>query len=100
MASDLADPAFPCYWSITTIYWRNWTSQTIILFFAKSPLIFCDIEKVDQGILLNKLNKSELMVKSMCGYTIFYQTDKNSLPSIEQHQVMLKLEVAYPKGQR
>ena len=34
--------------------------------------------------------KSELMVKSVCGYTIFYQTDNNVLPSMEQHQVKLK----------
>ena len=33
---------------------------------------------------------SELMVKSVCGYTIFYQTDNNVLPSMEQHQVKLK----------
>ena len=36
------------------------------------------------------------MVKSVCGYTIFYQTDNNVLPSMEQHQVKLKSEVAYP----
>ena len=39
------------------------------------------------------------MVKSVCGYIIFYQTDNNVLPSMEQHQVKLKSEVAYPKGQ-
>ena len=27
------------------------------------------------------------MVKSVCGYTIFYQTDHNMLLSMEQHQV-------------
>ena len=26
----------------------------------------------------------------VCGYTIFYQTDNNVLPSMEQHQVKLK----------
>ena len=46
-------------------------------------------DKVDHGILVIKLKKSELMVKSVCGYTIFYQTDNNVLPSIEQHQVKL-----------
>ena len=56
-------------------------------------------DKVDHGILLNKLKKSELMVKSVCGYTIFYQTDNNLLPSMEQHQVKLKQEVVYPKAQ-
>ena len=39
------------------------------------------------------------MLKSVCGYTIFYQTDNNVLPSMEQHQVKLKAEVAYPKEQ-
>ena len=33
------------------------------------------------------------------GYTIFNQTDDNVLPSMEQHQVRLKSEVAYHKGQ-
>ena len=42
--------------------------------------------------------KSELMVKSVCGYIIFYQTDNNVLPSMEQ-EVKLKSKVAYPKGQ-
>ena len=37
------------------------------------------------------------MVKSMCGYTIFYQIDNNVMLSMEQHQVKLKSEVAYPK---
>ena len=54
---------------------------------------------VDHGILVNKLKKSELMVKSVCGYTIFYQTDNNVMPSIDQHQVKLKQGVAYPKRQ-
>ena len=39
------------------------------------------------------------MVKSVCEHTIFYQTDNNVLPSMEQHQVKLKPEVAYSKGQ-
>ena len=41
---------------------------------------------------LNPKKKSlpGLMVKSVCGYTIFYQTDSNVLPSMEQHQVKLK----------
>ena len=52
--------------------------------FAKS------FDKADHSILLNKLKKTELMVKSVCGYTIFYQTDNNVLPSMEQHQVKLK----------
>ena len=57
----------------------------IYLDFAKA------FDEVDYGILLNKLKKkSELMVKSLCGYTIFYQTDNNVLPSMEQHQVKLK----------
>ena len=47
-------------------------------------------DKVDHGILLNKLKKSELMVKSECGYTIFYQTGNNVLSSMEQPQVKLK----------
>ena len=34
------------------------------------------------------------MVKSVCGYTVFYQTDNNVLSSMEQHHVKLKLEVA------
>ena len=35
------------------------------------------------------------MVQLVCGYTIFYQTDNNVLPPIEQLQVKLKSEVAY-----
>ena len=45
--------------------------------------------EVDHGILLNKL-KWELMVKSVCGYTIFYQTDNIVLPSMGQDQLKLK----------
>ena len=69
--------------------------NVINLDFAKAS------DKVDHGILLNKLPPkiSELMVKSLCGYTIFYQTNNNVLPSMEQHQVKLKTEVAYPEGQ-
>ena len=44
-------------------------------------------DKVDPGILLNKFKKTQLMVKSVCGYTLFYETDNNVLPSMEQHQV-------------
>ena len=39
---------------------------------------------------------SELMVKSVCGYTIYHQTDNNVFPSMEHHQVKLKSEVTYP----
>ena len=53
--------------------------DVIYLDFAKA------FDKVDHGI-----KNSELMVKSVCGYTIFYQTDNNVLPSMEQHQVKLK----------
>ena len=53
-------------------------------------------DNVYQGILLNKLKKSQLMVKSVSGYTIFYKIDNNVLPSMKQHQVKLKSEVAYP----
>ena len=35
------------------------------------------------------------MIKSQCGYTIFYQTDNNLLPSMEQYQ--MKFEFTYPK---
>ena len=67
--------------------------DVIYLDFAKA------FDKIDHGILPNKLKKSELMVKSVSGYTIFYLTDNNVLPSMEQHQVKLKLEVEYHKGQ-
>ena len=58
--------------------------DVIYLDFAKA------FDKIDHGILLNKLKKFELMVKSVCGYTIFYQRDNNVLPSMEQHRVKLK----------
>ena len=58
--------------------------DVVYLDFAKA------FDKVDYGILLNNSKKSKLMVKSVCGYTIFYQTDNNVLPSMEQHQVKLK----------
>ena len=41
----------------------------------------------------------KLMVKTVCEYTIFYETDNSLLPSMEQHRVKLMLEVAYSKGQ-
>ena len=43
-------------------------------------------DKVDHGILLNKLKKIRINGKSVCGYT----TDNNVLPSMEQHQENLK----------
>ena len=46
----------------------------IYLDFAKA------FDKVDHGIFLNKLKKSELMEKSVCGYTILYQRNNNVLP--------------------
>ena len=96
MASTLGDPAYP-----QLLEHHNKTLDgldksnnvdVIYLYFAKANI------KVDQVILLNQLKKSELIVKTLCGYTIFYQTD-NVLPSMEQHQMKLKLEVAYSKGQ-
>ena len=58
--------------------------DVINLDFAKA------FDDVDNGILqIFFFFKSELMVKSVCGYTIFYQTDNNVLPSME-HQVKLK----------
>ena len=47
-------------------------------------------DKVDHRILLNKLKKMKFIVKSVCGNTIFYQTDNNVFPPMEQHQVKLK----------
>ena len=52
MAFDLADPAFPSYWSITTRYTgieKVKRCDAIYLHFAKA------FDKVDNGILLNKL---------------------------------------------
>ena len=75
MAYALADPASPSYWSITTRYIKELEKSNnvhvIYLDFAKA------FDKVDHGILLSKLKKTELMVKSVSGYTIFYQTDTN-----------------------
>ena len=56
----------------------------IYLEFAKA------FDKVVDGILLNKLKKIGICGKIGVGYTIFYQTDNNVLPSMEQHQVKLK----------
>ena len=58
-------------------------------------VIYLDIAKVFDKVDLaayywTNSKKSELMVKSVCGFTIFYQTDNNVLPSMEQHQVKLK----------
>ena len=38
------------------------------------------------------------MVKLVCGYTIFYQTDNNVLPSMEQHQVKAQIRSGVPQG--
>ena len=55
MASALADPASPSYWSITTRYLEELEKSNnvdvIYLDFAKA------FDKVDHGILLNKLKK-------------------------------------------
>ena len=69
-------------------------SNNVDVFYLDFPKAF---DKGNHGILLNK--KSKLMLKSVCEYTIFYQTDSNVLPSMEQHQVKLKSEVAYTKDQ-
>ena len=42
--------------------------------------------KVDHRKFLNKLKKIELIAKSVCGYTILYQTDNNILPSMKQRK--------------
>ena len=44
-------------------------------------------DKVDGIIAEQTQKKWKLMVKSVWVYTIFYQTDNNVLPSMEQHQV-------------
>ena len=65
MASVLADPVSPSYWSMTRIILKELEKSNnvdvIYLDFAKS------FDKFDHGILLNKLKKIELMVKSVCG---------------------------------
>ena len=67
--------------------------DAIYLDFAKA------LDKVYHGISLNKLKKIGINGKSVCGYTIFYRTDNNVLPSMEQYQVKLKSELEYRKGQ-
>ena len=57
--------------------------DVINLDFAKT------FDKFDHCILLNKLKKIGINGK-IGGYTIFYQTHNNVLPSMEQHQVKLK----------
>ena len=80
MASALADPACPNYWSIKTKCQRNWKSQNVDVIYLDYAKAF---DKVDHRKYLNKLKKVELIAKSVCGYTIFYQTDNNVLPSMK-----------------
>ena len=68
--------------------------DVIYLGFAKKRLL-----KSTTAYYWTNSKKSEFVVKSVCGFTIFYQTDNNVLSSMEQHQVRLKSEVAYPKSQ-
>ena len=84
-----ATPASPSYHAerhnkILEEFQKSNDVDVIYVDFAKG------FDKVDHGILLNKLKQSELKVKSVCGYTIFCQTDDNVLPSMEQHQLKLK----------
>ena len=72
------------------------TSNNVAVIYFDFAKVF---DKVKHGILMKKLKKSESVVKSVCGYKIFYQTENSVLQSMEQHQVKLKSEVAYPKGQ-
>ena len=93
----------------TSIYWVTiWLEQ--LDFCLRRWKLELSVQHIANCILspelvFNILNyrtnskKSELMVKSFCGYTIPYQTNNNVLPSMDQHQVKLKLEVVYPKAQ-
>ena len=61
------------YWSVTTGCWRNLKRQTMLILFAR----FSNLDKVDHITILNKLKKMESTARSVCGYTIFYQTENN-----------------------
>ena len=97
MAFDLADPASPMllehHNKILEKLEKSHNVDVINWDFANA------FDKADHGILLNKLKKIGINGKIGVWIHEFYQTVNNSLLSLEQHQVELKLQVMYPKEQ-
>ena len=89
MASALADAASPSYcmehYNKILEELEKSNNVDVIYFDFQKRFI-----KSTTAYYLTNSKKSELILKSVCGYTIFYQTDNNVLPSMEQHQVKLK----------
>ena len=73
----------PLKWNIVNSIVRTFLYLLIVMIKIATCLLISNIIHITISI-------SELMVKSVGGYTIFYQTDNNVLPSMEQHPPKLK----------